>query len=146
MIADEESAQWLALARTQSLRLADARAAQPRRWRPPSQAKPAHALRWAVAGVVTLLVLGSGAWALVRREQPAPVVPAASLPAPVITRTPSLASPPSLPVPPAKTARRKEKKRPPVRFEEGDGELILVAPPHEPPPPLFSPEEWKRGR
>src|SRR5439155_24570451 len=64
---DLSQAAWLARARAQSLRLAETRARQPRSWRPPAHRLHASPIRWAMAGALALLLIASGAWALVAR-------------------------------------------------------------------------------
>jgi hypothetical protein len=154
---------WLARARTQSQALAEARAQQtpplivPAQTRTHVSARPA--LAW-VGLMLVMLLLGSGAWALVGRLEhappsPPPLAPVAPVALPkmhTIAKTlPLPATPPSPPL-----ARHKHRPHtpeplapaPPPRtqaLEQGDGEIIILPPPHEAEPPLFSPAEWKRA-
>ena len=140
---NQQPVTWLAVARAQSQRLADARAAQLPPFRVPTRA-PHHPLRWALAGALALLLVASGSWAVVthtRRPLPPPPPQEVAPPPP----PPARAVTPSAPTLVAKNPRRKVKKPRPQHFEEGDGELILVAP-HPPQPPLFSPQEFKERR
>lgn len=131
-----------------------------------------HPIALCLSGAL-LVLLGTGAWAFVVRarratEMPpaastvpasipasapstsaAPVHrPAASIapsrppkPATPITRSRARITSPTPPVPPHAPAPSSD----PVRFEEGEGDLIFVSP-HPKQPPLFTPEEWKRTR
>jgi hypothetical protein len=137
-----EPASWLARARAQSQNLADARTQKTKPWRPPVRERRPHHRALAAA---LLLLLASGAWAVVARTDKPPAPP--SPPAPAAPPPPAKAAVLQVaPAPPAPLKKMRKKRAPlPPTFEEGDGEIIIVAP-HEAQPPLFSPEEWKKGK
>lgn len=164
-------------ARAQSQALADLRATHVPPLRLPvrdpwsGRAPSRRPLALAFAGLAVVL-LASGAWAIVKRIHPSAPAPAErhdalptthppAEPARVASPPPAPASPIAPPVAPATSSAKRAPARraaPPVHVpptsEPGaterpllqpDGELILV-PPHAAPGPLFDTEEWKRTR
>lgn len=160
---EDTSAQseWLERARHQSAQLATTRSktVPPFRGALTTRPMPTRAtspLRWAAAAVLGVL-LGSGAWAVVRRPSVETLPAVDTLPA---TRPPpstiaSIVAPPVTPAAIAKQRRAKANKpvaavtpaptppTGPVTFDEGDSTFIMVAPPPHL-PPLFSIEEYKQ--
>jgi hypothetical protein len=163
---------WLARAREQSRALADARAG---RLRPFRKAVPASAdarpvarptVGWAFAALLILVLVGSGAWALVRRVRHEPPPPSRQIqeapPRPMILRTPAAIATTPAPAAPKPSASNHRRSKPPVppepesanvsqskpgapaELERGEYEDIIVVPRHERLPPLFVPDEWKQ--
>lgn len=173
---DAATLDLLGRARAQSRALAESRTASLPPLRPaareasPSRRLGVRPIALAFAGLAVVL-LASGAWALVRRSRQPPPTPISverhdPQPAPRAVAAPSeRPTPPLAPVgQPAPRASAAPKRSParrdarpihvpppsepatsPRPLLEPDGELILV-PPHAVSPPLFNPEEWKTTR
>jgi hypothetical protein len=156
---------WLSRARAQSQQLAEQRAQVVRPFvgvkaRPARPWLATHPLLWRAAAIALLLLVTSGAWALVRiggRRSPSPTM----APPPAERSAPTSAPAPRVVAVPAATETRPARKvRPAVRaapapaptagpsstYQEPDGDLILVLPPRHGQPPLFSPGDWKHRR